>query len=845
MRMLLLCGLALLPALAAAAPPRFTDERHAYLRGEQASLRLRLDAGADAVAFDVGGWLPRRVPVRAGQASYPLDTALLHAGDYDVRAQPLRAGKPLGEVALFPLTIAAERNPQRFPVWNWAGAEQPDLRWWTARGFNGFRFSSTRDPLDPAGEGARRTARILDEGTRLGLDMGAYLYTVGSTRWEQEEAARCLLPDGRRHASKIYPREPVVLDHARRTTEAWVNRFGDYPSFRHALLSSEYDVPFCTNEVAKTLARQEAGLDLAQVLSPRWVRSGASALDPAKLPPELQPQGGLIPDDHPIYRFLKWWWERGHGTSVMNAEMARIIKARRPDVMTWHDPYRLAPVYGSHTGLDCISTWTYGHPDIKRLAYTTVLQAAARRDHQKVMQDITLYVYGRFVVPLGTPTANLLSDQPGRDPFFNQGPDYAREAMWLVMSQRPDALCFYFAGRLQPTNAALDPFISSPETFDAIGEVCRTLVEPYGPAILASRRVKPRVAVLLSASALWFAASPRVPGYINEQILPFCALLMMNHVPFDVLLDDDIAAGRLNDYDALVIPRGDTLTRGNHARIVAFAAAGKKVIADQSLRASVPGAAVFDADFSFERSVDGAALAAGRAVTAEEHRARSEALAERLGPLLAGLPRPAESDSKRVVLNTLESGDIRYLFVTNDERTYGPRFGPWKLMQDAGVRQTARIRLTASGKPALYDALSHQPITSTTQGDQAAFEVTLPPARGRLIAVLPEPVGKVVVTAPATCPRGRRSSIVVSVVGASGRPLAGSVPLQIEVRDPLGRRNEYSRYAATVPAGEAAGGRYQFSLPFLPGVNDLPGDWQVTVTELIGGGRAEHTLSVR
>ena len=29
---------------------------------------------------------------------------------------------------------------------------------------------------------------------------------------------------------------------------------------------------------------------------------------------------------------------------------------------------RLAPVYGSHAGLDCVSTWTYGHPDIKRLA---------------------------------------------------------------------------------------------------------------------------------------------------------------------------------------------------------------------------------------------------------------------------------------------------------------------------------------------------------------------------------------------------------------------------------------------------------------------------------------------
>jgi hypothetical protein len=513
--------------------------------------------------------------------------------------------------------------------------------------------------------------------------------------------------------------------------------------------------------------------------------------------------------------------------------------------MTWHDPYRLAPVHGSHAGLDCISTWTYGHPDIKRLAYSTVLQAAARPVRQQVMQNITLYVYGRFVVPLGTPTADLLADQPGRDPFFNQGPDYAREAMWLVMSQRPDVLCFYYAGRLQPTNATLDPSITSPETFDAIGEISRTLIEPYGAAILASRRAKPRVAVLLSASALWFAASPRLPGYLNEQILPFCALLMMNHVPFDVLLDDDVVAGRLQEYDALVIPRGDTLTKSAHDRIVAFAAAGKKVIADRSLRAPVPGAAVVDADFSFERSVDGSALAAGRAVTAEEHRARSEALAERIRPLLAGLPRPAESDSKRVLLNTLESGEIRYLFAINDDRTYGPRFGPWKLIQEAGVRQTAKIRLATLAKPVLYDALTRRLLPSTAQDGKVEFEATLPPARGRLIAVLPEAIGQVVVEPPAACRRGRRSPIVVRVLGASGRPINGAVPLQIELRDPLGRKNEYSRYAATTAPGAAPRDDYQYTLPFLPALNDLPGEWKLTVTELLGGTLVEQALTVR
>src|SRR5207248_9607660 len=119
-----------------------------------------------------------------------------------------------------------------------------------------------------------------------------------------------------------------------------------------------------------------------------------------------------------------------------------------------------------------------------------------------------------------------------------------------------------------------------------------SLVEPYGPLVLPCRRTRTQVAVLLSATATWFAAGPPWVGYPNEQILPYCGLLLMNHVPFDVLLDDDVVAGRLKEYDTLIIPRGDTLTRTVHQRIVDFASRGKKVIADKSLRASVPGAAI-------------------------------------------------------------------------------------------------------------------------------------------------------------------------------------------------------------------------------------------------------------
>lgn len=55
----------------------------------------------------------------------------------------------------------------------------------------------------------------------------------------------------------------------------------------------------------------------------------------------------------------------------------------------------------------------------------------------------------------------------------------------------------------------------------------------------------------------------------------------------------------------------------------------------------------------------------------------------------------------------------------------------------------------------------------------------------------------------------------------------GVHPLQVEIRDANGDRNEYSGHVA------AENGVY--TLPFVPAVNDPKGTWQITVTELTSG----------
>ncbi|MCL4694329.1 MAG: hypothetical protein KJ060_17700, partial [Candidatus Hydrogenedentes bacterium] len=571
-------------------------------------------------------------------------------------------------------------------------------------------------------------------------------------------------------------------------------------------------------------AQNEIGLDIREYID----ENGR----PIPLPAEAI-VGGVIPDDEPHYRFLQWWWQRGHGTAVVNLAQGAVVDEYRPDAITWHEPYRLAPVRNAAKGLDCIATWTYGHPDIKRLCYTTYLQAAARPEQQLVQQDITLFVYGRYAIALDESTADMSQDFSGGDPYFTAGPDYARQATWLVMSQRPDILCYYSAGALSPDNPILDPSYASPETFDAIGQTCDELVKPFGPAIRASKRVEPEVALLMSAASTWFSASPNLPGYPNEQTLPFASLLMMNHVPFDVLLDEDIAEGALVRYRVLVLPRADTLTQSMYERIKAFAEAGGTVISD-ALRADIPGAQRTNFDFTPLRKVDGRSLAEGDAMTAEDMRTMMEGYASELAPLLAGVARTAASESPRVLTNSLDAGDARYHFFVNDDRTYGPRFGQWKLRFELGVRQTAQVSIDVTERPVLYDMLQRKEVAYETSGGWARFPLDIPAARGKLIAALPEAIGNVRITGAENCAPGQPVELTIEVLGASGAPFKSAHPLRVEVRDPRGGDSEWSRYTTTRD-GVCA-------FRFIPAINDAPGAWEVSVTELLSGKKAEQRV---
>jgi len=60
-------------------------------------------------------------------------------------------------------------------------------------------------------------------------------------------------------------------------------------------------------------------------------------------------------------------------------------------------------------------------------------------------------------------------------------------------------------------------------------------------------------------------------------------------LPFDWISDDHVYAGWLERYDAVVVPGAWCLPERTHRALVAYAEAGGKVIADEVMRAEIPG----------------------------------------------------------------------------------------------------------------------------------------------------------------------------------------------------------------------------------------------------------------
>jgi hypothetical protein len=819
----------------------------AFERGKKIKLQFSIISltAADIrdVKFElqVGEWKQTRLIEVLNFPTHKLEiefeSKLFKTGKYELKCALSQPDKRLDH-ANFAITIAPRINPDRFVLWHWPStvhynslmmSEQlafQELDKLADLGFTHAQLLGDWAVTKPDAAG-----KVIDYALTLGIELGCLISNSEHGAFKTcglPESALIMKSDNSRKCV-ANPFHPEVIKRNRRWIEPMLNILKDYPGCSSVFMNSELEDCLSISMDQDSIRHHERqlGFDLCQVK--RLDRVFAQPADDA-----AYIQAGVIADDDPEYLYSKYYFKAGDGWVATNCMMADIIHDYRPDVKIIADPFRLCSLYGRFDGVDAVSSWTYSHPDPKAMLFIETLRCEALPENKEVIQSITLYNYGGNIAPCG-------SDRKSLKDIICMGADHYLECAWLNLSRAPNGMGIYFSSLLDLTVEDISEFTRPPEILTKMRQLSQTVIQPLGGILRHLRNTPRKVAVLDSCcSRVYGLCPPPHNHYPNYYIYNFYTLLAMAHIPADVIFEETVLDGRLDQYEILALPCCDTLPLSVYREILNFAKNGGIVIADQWLRADIPSVIRFDFDFAYRKQVNANAIVRGtqfvsnedtavksaweqqtaQGVTAEVDRDIMECYSAILTQALAGkLTLEVACDTPRVLLNQLEYGRAKYLIAVNDNRAYDIRVGKFQATLDQGVAQRAECvwRNLALGSE-LYNLETGEklncPIDEQGTGH---FELVLEPAWGAIIVALPQPAGKLKITGPEKISiRGKEFIYQVEIPNG-----VGALPLQAKITDPLGAFSDYSSFLCAIDG--------IVSIPFAAATDDLPGNWKISV----------------
>lgn len=685
-----------------------------------------------------------------------------------------------------------------------------------------------------------KAARLIEYAMMLGIELGILIENAqgGMFRMTPDlpPDAELIDADGK-NTGLVNAHDPRVREYCRMRMDHLMQLFREFPSCTTVFMNSEVEDRLKLSFNPETRKMHEAALG--------FPLDGIRCKDcifAAPLPDGKFILPGVIRDDDPEYLYAKYYFKSGDGFVTVNTAMGDIAHQYRPDMVTISDPMRNCSVYGRFGGVDAVSSWTYTNPDPKATLFIETLRREAGHDSKEFIHTITLWNYAGSLVPSG-------KDRFAREQTLRMEPDRFTEIAWLNFSRAPLAVGTYFGSPLEFFFKQGDPFIYSPETETALKEFARSVLRPFGELMRRTVQSRRDIAVLDSFASRVYGVSPRPYNhYPNYAIYNFYTLLNMAHLPADVIFDETVMESGLDGYKILVLPVCDTLPETVYRRILAFAEQGGTVIADQYLRAEIPGVIRFDFDFEYRKRVNANAntrkcdftvkddtnfrkeweTAPVEGVPADRDQQILEEYTARLRDVTDILySRRFDCSSPRILLNSRESGGVHYLAAVNDHRTFGDRVGQWRSMLEKGLPETGVFTLHGFDcEPDVYELTSHRKLeVSAVAKRDYCFEFTLSPASGAVFAVYPKqkPILRLIQ------PCVNRFRVETGFT-------AGLQPLKVEITLPDGSPYDCSGYAI------AENGMWETELK--PALNEPEGEWTVGIEDLTTGGRVSAKIPV-
>ncbi len=817
------------------------------LRDARVSLTLR---GVGGQTFE----LSELAPGTRESLEYRLDTSLRPDRYEMIVTVDVPGDEPFCFNQSFEWLIVPRQIAPRMPVIMWGGASgrRDELR---QIGFThtigvGCDFGAVWDAEAPAppGDEARVAANIreLDDALVAGMGIVTSLSPGSWARGQQDY--RRIRRDGQPYTGRhdVCARWERIQQFCENVGQAMGQAYGSHPAFASALIHTEVrgESNLCFHEHDQQAFEQFAGFPIpSEVVNMRGVRYDQL--------PDF-PADRVIPDDHPIYVYYKWFWKQGDGWNDLHTRLHEGLKTHsHPGFWTFHDPaVRVASVWGSGGQVDVLSQWTYSYPDPIRIGLATeeLFQMASAADGDQRVMKMTQIIWYRSqtapepgevagqqtadfddqdVRPQGTGTIDASGryrawwerDVPGAR-FITIAPMHLRQAFWTKMARPIQGIMYHGIGSLLPDVTHGSYRYTHPETRHELKRLIRAVVRPLGPTLMEIPNATKDVALLESFASEMFAGRGTY-GWNGSWAGDMWLICQYAALQPEIVFEETIIQRGLDGYRILVMPDCDVLPASVVQAVLDFQQRGGIVVGDQRLCPAI------QPDVLIESHTRPKQAEQARQINIDKAIELRQALDSRYC-------REVDSSTPDVIPYLRRWGSTDYLFAVNDRRQFGDYVGHHELVMEDGLPTDATITVRRRGH--VYDLVAGRKITAA---DEPSIQLDLHfgPCEGRLLMITDQPIDGVQIEAPEGARPGEAIEFRIAVVDGSGEPLDAVIPMRVDLIDPHGRLAESSGFYA------AKDGRLKVQADLA--VNETPGLWRITARELAAGHVENVYMQVR
>lgn len=681
------------------------------------------------------------------------------------------------------ITLMPRPLPHRMPVMMWGGPDDFDEGIHVLKrlgftqclgiGVNASAIWDAKQP-QPAGSPANidHTNQKLDTALANDFGIGAMMYAGDFLKKlpNVDRVDRDGQPYKRHDCNASLPGLAEFCENLGRSVG---QTYGGHPAFMSALVNSEVrdDSEISFSDFDLKRYREFSGTDIPEQITSKW---GLTWKDIKDLPADR-----VIPDDHPLLEFYRWFWTVGDGWNGLHSAVHRGLKeTARDDIWTWFDPTIRAPsISGSGGDVDVLSQWTYTEPSSLRVGYFTdelFAMAALSQREQRVMKMTQLFWYRSSSAPSNPGKEFIASPFDDHDPdaaYISIAPMHLRESFWTKISRPVSGLMYHGWSSLVPTDGSHAYKHTQPDLETEFSRLHTQVLEPLGPTLLQISDNPSDVAYLESFTSQMFARRGAW-GYSHDE-----AYLTLLHAQLQprVLYEETIHRHGLDGYRVLVMADCDVLPASVVAKVLEFQKAGGLIIGDPNLAPAIkPDIVIPKFTRTKNSQKDKATLLTNAAALRQTLDSRYQRVVETTNPEIISRRRTA--------------GSADYVFVVNDQREAGTYVGRHGLVQDVGLPSAGDVHLRRDGG-FVYSLTDHQQIAAKLD-DGLVWPVALEPCDGDMFLITVGPIEKLVIDAPETAKIGESFDCQILVTDADNAAVDAVIPVRVDILDPHGRPAE-------------------------------------------------------